>query len=304
VDTGVEEGGEISVYYDPMIAKLVTHAPTRAAAIDAQAEALDAFAIEGIEHNIPFLAALMQHPRWRAGELSTGFIAEEYPNGFRAPAPAGQVARTLAAVAAAIDHVLGERKRRISGQLGGRPVTRERDRFVVLRDSGHVRFGDGEVGLRVAGGGGHIKVNYRGGAAGNSTLVSAWKPGDPLWTGLIDGVEHAVQVRMVPNGFQLACRGVRTRAYVYTEREAVLARLMPVKAAADSGKAVRCPMPGLVLSLAVSEGQEVKAGETLAVVEAMKMENVLRAERDGLVKKILVKPGDSVAVDAVILEFA
>jgi propionyl-CoA carboxylase alpha chain len=135
-------------------------------------------------------------------------------------------------------------------------------------------------------------------------LLSSWKPGDAVWTGLIDGDEHAVQVRMVPNGFQLAYRGVRARAYVHTEREAALARLMPVKAAADSGKQVRCPMPGLVLSLAVTEGQEVKAGETLAVVEAMKMENVLRAERDGTVKKILVEPGDSVAVDAVILEFA
>jgi GTP cyclohydrolase II len=145
IDTGVEEGGEISLFYDPMIAKLVTRAPTRAAAIDGQAEALDAFAIEGIEHNIPFLAALMQHPRWRAGKLSTGFIAEEYPNGFHPVAPTGEVARTLAGVAAAIDHVLGERKRKISGQLTGRLVTRERDRFVVFRDG----FGDDPVAVVV-----------------------------------------------------------------------------------------------------------------------------------------------------------
>jgi propionyl-CoA carboxylase alpha chain len=135
-------------------------------------------------------------------------------------------------------------------------------------------------------------------------LVSAWKPGDPVWLGTIDGETVAVQVRPIANGFRLSHRGADAAAYVYTEREAAAARLMPVKAAADSGKAVLCPMPGLVVSIAVAEGQEVKAGETLAVVEAMKMENVLRAERDGTVKKIHAKPGDSLAVDAVILEFA
>jgi propionyl-CoA carboxylase alpha chain len=135
-------------------------------------------------------------------------------------------------------------------------------------------------------------------------LTSAWKPGDPVWSGTIDGRPISVQVRPVLNGFDLFHRGVETRAYVYTEREAAAARLMPPKKAADSGKAVRCPMPGLVVSISVSEGQEVKAGETLAVVEAMKMENVLRAERDGVVKAIKAKPGDSLAVDAVIMEFA
>ncbi len=131
-DTGVYEGGEISLYYDPMIAKLVTHAPTRAAAIAAQSDALDAFVIDGIRHNIPFLAALMAHPRWQAGKLSTGFIAEEFPGGFHAVAPQGEAAKVLAAVAAAIDHVLGERKRRISGQLGGKTVMRESERAVWL----------------------------------------------------------------------------------------------------------------------------------------------------------------------------
>jgi propionyl-CoA carboxylase alpha chain len=135
-------------------------------------------------------------------------------------------------------------------------------------------------------------------------LKSDWRPGEPLWTGLIDGHPVAVQVRPILNGFALATRGVETKAYVYTEREAQYARLMPVKQGADSGKQVHCPMPGLVVSIAVTEGQEVKAGETVAVVEAMKMENVLRAEIDGTVKKIHVKPGDSLAVDAVILEFA
>src|SRR5690606_32876261 len=135
-------------------------------------------------------------------------------------------------------------------------------------------------------------------------LVSDWRPGDLLWRGTVDGRPVAVQVRAIPNGFALSHRGVETRAYVYTEREAHYARLMPVKKKSDSGKQVVCPMPGLVVSIAVTEGQEVKAGETVAVVEAMKMENVLRAEIDGTVKKINAKPGDSLAVDAVILEFA
>src|SRR5262249_30273628 len=131
-DTGVFEGGKISIWYDPMIAKLVTHGPTRAAAIAAQARALDAFYIDGIRHNIPFLAAVMQHPRWQAGRLSTGFIGEELPDGFLPPAPAGDIARTIAAVAAAADLVLGERKRQISGQMASRPVVRERRRAVWL----------------------------------------------------------------------------------------------------------------------------------------------------------------------------
>ena len=295
-DTGVYEGGEISLYYDPMIAKLVTHAPTRAAAIAAQSDALDAFVIDGIRHNIPFLAALMAHPRWQAGKLSTGFIAEEFPGGFHAGAPQGEIAKVLAAVAAAIDHVLGERKRRISGQLGGKTVTRESERAVWL--------GEEEIRLTVKRENGVIEVRFHDGRARASRVVSDWKPGAPVWNGTVDGHPATVQVRAIPNGFALSYRGVETRAYVYTEREAGYARLMPVRKAGDTGKQVVCPMPGLVVSIAVKEGQEVKAGETVAVVEAMKMENVLRAEIDGTVKKINAKPGDSLAVDAVILEFA
>jgi propionyl-CoA carboxylase alpha chain len=293
-DTGVYEGGEISLFYDPMIAKLVTHAPTRGQAIEAQADALDAFGIDGIRHNLPFLAALMAHPRWREGRLSTGFIAEEFPEGFH-PIPAeGERAKVLAAVAAAIDHVLGERKRRISGQMNGRAVTRERSRAVWL--------GEGEYRLDVSRKAGAIVVEFESGAGAH--VESDWNPGDLVFAGTVDRVPVSVQVRPVPNGFDLSYRGAQSRAYVYTEREAAYARLMPVKKLADSGKHVRCPMPGLVVSIAVKEGQEVKAGETLAVVEAMKMENVLRAELDGTVKKIHAKPGDSLAVDAVILEFA
>ncbi|MGA7789530.1 MAG: acetyl/propionyl/methylcrotonyl-CoA carboxylase subunit alpha [Xanthobacteraceae bacterium] len=292
-DTGVTEGGEISLYYDPMIAKLVTHAPTRLEAIEAQSEALDAFTIEGIRHNIPFLAAIMQHPRWRAGKLSTAFIADEFPHGFERVAPVGATAHTIAAVAAAIDHVLGERKRKISGQLNT-AVTRERRRAIWL--------GPDEFQADVEHDGQATAVTFEDGA--RHVLASAWIPGEPVWSGTVDATPIAMHVRTIPNGFELAYHGIEVKAFVYTEREARYARLMPVKKLSDTGKAVRCPMPGLVVSLAVGEGQDVKAGETLAVVEAMKMENILRAERDGTIKKIRVKKGDSVAVDAVIMEFA
>jgi len=296
-DTGVYEGGEISIYYDPMIAKLVTHAPTRAEAIEAQSNALDSFVIDGIRHNIPFLSALMAHPRWKLGKLSTGFIAEEFPEGFAPIAPDGERAEVLAAVAAAVDHVMGERKRQISGQMTGRSVTRESERAVWL--------GAAEHRLEVKRENGDIEVRFAAqGKAGLRHLHSDWKPGDPIWAGTINSHPVAVQVRPLPNGFALSYRGVETKAFVYTEREAAYARLMPAKKAADTGKQVLCPMPGLVVSIAVKEGQEVKAGDTVAVVEAMKMENVLRAEIDGTVKKINAKQGDSLAVDAVILEFA
>ncbi len=294
VDTGVSEGSEISVYYDPLIAKLITHAPTRAEAIAAQADALDAFTIDGIRHNIPFLAALMQHKRFKAGKLSTAFIAEEYPQGFHPITPEGEMQRVIAAVAAAIDHVLGERKRRISGQRPGQTVMRESDRVV--------RLGEAEIALAIAREGETLAVRFAGSKKVHR-LASSWKPGDPLWLGTFDGRAIAVQVRPVLNGFGLAHRGVEVRAFAYTEREAAAARLMPAKSLADSGKALRCPMPGVVRAIAVAEGQEVKAGETLAIVEAMKMENVLRAERDGVVKTIVARPGDSLAVDAVIMEF-
>ena len=298
-DTGVEEGGEISIFYDPMIAKLITHGPSRIAAIEAQSAALDAFYIDGIRHNVPFLSALMNHPRWRKGELSTGFIAEEFPQGFAAREPEGNVARRIAAVGAAIDHVLGERKRQISGQMNGRPVTRERRRAVWLN-----RW---EIALDVARDGEAVAVRFveAGGEAGAPHhLVSTWKPGEGVWHGTIDGAAIAVQVRPIPNGFRLAHEGYEVAVSVFTESEANAARLMPVVTAADTGKKLLCPMPGLVISIDVAEGQEVKAGETLAVVEAMKMQNVLRAERDGTVKAIHAKPGATLAVDALILEFA
>jgi propionyl-CoA carboxylase alpha chain len=295
IDTGVGEGSEISVYYDPLIAKLITHAPTREQAIAAQADALDAFTIVGIRHNVAFLAALMQHKRFQAGKLSTAFIAEEYPAGFRPVVPEGETQRVLAAVAAAVDHVQGERKRKISGQRAGQMVVRESERVV--------RLGEHEVALAITREGGALAVHFAKQKKVHR-LISSWKPGDRLWSGTFDGRPIAVQVRPTLNGFDLSHRGVEVRALAYTEREAAAARLMPATSAADSGKALRCPMPGVVRAIAVAEGQEVKAGETLAIVEAMKMENVLRAERDGVVKSIKARPGDSLAVDAVIMEFA
>ena len=298
-DTGVQEGGEIPIYYDPMIAKLVTHAPSRAAAVEAQSMALDSFYIDGIRHNIPFLSALMNHPRWREGRLSTGFIAEEFPRGFSAHAPEGEVARRLAAVAAAVDHVLGERKRQISGQMIGRPVRRESRRAVWLDRE--------EIPLEIAREADHLVIRFIEADDAMShphQVASSWKPGEPVWHGTIDGVEVAMQVRPVLNGFKLAHQGFEVAIQVFTETEAGAARLMPVTTASDSGKKLLCPMPGLVVSIAVSEGQEVKAGETLAVIEAMKMQNVLRAEQDGTVKKIYATAGATLAVDALIMEFA
>jgi propionyl-CoA carboxylase alpha chain len=299
-DTGVAEGGEISMFYDPMIAKLVTHAPTREAAIDLQAEALDAFHIDGIQHNIPFLTALMQHPRWRSGRISTGFIREEFPQGFKARDPAPEEIDMLAAVAAAIDHVSNLRRRAITQQMSGEAVT-FRKRRVVLLDRNERRLDiTGQWGepfyVALAG------VGEERGAT--MEIASRWWPGEPVWSGKVGDREISVQVRPILNGMELSWRGISTRAWVYTEREAELAKLMPEKAAADTTKMLLCPMPGLVKAIHVTAGQQIKAGDALAVVEAMKMENILRAERDGTVKKVNAKAGDSLAVDAVIMEFA
>jgi propionyl-CoA carboxylase alpha chain len=294
-DTGVFEGGEISIHYDPMIAKLVTHASNRLAAIEAQGQALDAFVIDGIRHNIPFLSALMQNERWRAGRLSTGFIAEEYPDGFRPLKPTGETAHRLAAIAAFVDHRLNQRKRAISGQLRAPShVSFERDRVAML--------GGDRYDLEVVERSEELDIVLAEGRT--LRLASSWAPGEPVWAGAVDGMKVYVQVRPILNGFSLAHHGVDVEARVYTRREAELAALMPAKKVADASKALLCPMPGLVKAILVVEGQDAKVGEALCMVEAMKMENVLRAERDVTVKKILAKEGDSLAVDAVIMEFA
>jgi len=301
LDSGVEEGGEISVYYDPMIAKLVTHAPKRLQAIEQMGSALDAFAIDGFRHNIPFLAVLMRNERWKQGRLSTNFIAEEFPESFKPPRPVGEVRDTLVAVAAGIDHLSNDRRRAITQQMHGEKVCFAETRMVEL----------GEEKLRATVKGnadGSMSVTLGGEGTGEKVrqidLVSTWWFGEPVWEGTVNGSPAAVQVRPILNGVLLTSQGVEAQARVFTERETELMAQMPVKAKPDTSKFLLCPMPGLVVSLAVSEGQEVAAGDALCVVEAMKMENVLKAERDAIVAKIRAKPGDSLNVDAVILEFA
>ncbi|MFV0294958.1 MAG: acetyl-CoA carboxylase biotin carboxylase subunit [Hyphomicrobiaceae bacterium] len=299
-DTGVFEGGEISMYYDPMIAKLITHAKTREQAIDAQAVALDSFFIDGIQHNIPFLATVMQNKRWRQGTLSTGFIKEEFPEGFVPHAPKGEDLTVIAAVATAIDHIGNERRRGITQQMAGQSVRFTKQRTVLV--------GDQKVDVEVMGvfpGPYYVSLlDARGNPSHTMEITSEWWPGEPVWKGTVADKDVAVQMRQIPNGYTLSYRGIQAPVYVYTKREAELAALMPVKAAADMSKFLLCPMPGLVKAIHVKDGDEVKAGDPLAVVEAMKMENILKAERDGKVKKVAAKAGASLAVDDVIIEFA
>jgi len=299
-DTGVFEGAEISVYYDPMIAKLVTHAATREAAIDLQSHALDAFVIDGVEHNIPFLAAVMQHPRWREGRLSTGFIAEEFKGGFKPRVPRGEELQLLAAVAIVIDHLGNARRRQITDQMGGPAVRFASRRIAVVGNERVEALVEGTLGAP-------IQVTFLdrdGQRRATLKLKSDWWPGAPVWSGIVRDKPVCVQVRPILNGFALAHKGFNARTHVYTEGEATLAALMPQKAAPDTSKLLLCPMPGLVKAIHVGPGQEIKVGDALCVVEAMKMENILRAERDGIVKAVKAKPGDSLAVDAVIMEFA
>ncbi len=282
-----------------MIAKLVTHAKTREAAIDLQADALDAFHIDGIQHNIPFLAALMQHPRWCSGQLATGFIAEEYPDGFGLIEPEGEALKVLTCVETVIDHLNNVRRRQITDQMDGAPVTFSLKRVVALGDLNREATVAGSMGGPVT-----VTLPSEGtGKAETIEVVSDWWPGEPVWQGTVGAKAVSVEVRSMFNGNQLSYRGVSVPVVVYTEREAELQALMPEKIVADMSKFLLCPMPGLVKVVYVEEGQKVSAGDALAVVEAMKMENILRAERDGTVSKVNAGSGDSLAVDEVILEF-
>ncbi|UXN60101.1 acetyl/propionyl/methylcrotonyl-CoA carboxylase subunit alpha [Phyllobacterium zundukense] len=296
-DTGVTEGSEISMFYDPMVAKLCTWAPTRLEAIDAMADALDTFVVDGIAHNIPFLAALMQHTRWREGRLSTAFIAEEFPDGFKPISPSPDDLDILAAVALAVELVRKERLDRLSDRL--RPHTGK------MRTEWEVRIKDDYVPITIANCVAKppvkIELSIRGGDV--VTVRSDWQPGDAVWSGYIDKRAVKAQLRPVLNGMRIDWRGMSIIAHAMQKHVAALEKLMPVKIPPDTSKLLLCPMPGLIVSINVTEGQEVKAGETLAIVEAMKMENVLRADRDLTVSAINAKQGDSLAVDAVIMEF-
>jgi len=286
------------MFYDPMLAKLCTWAPSRLEAIDAMSEALDSFVVSGIEHNIPFLSALMQHPRWREGRLSTGFIAEEYPDGFQPREPVKDEINVLAAISVAVELIRRDRLDRLPGRLAPHSGR--------IKSDWSVRIGDDYVPVNVAGG--HIAIPLEMELAIDGakpvTVASDWRPGEIVWHGAVGGRKVTAQIHAVLNGVRIAWRGLSVTARAMLPKTAELDRLMPVKVPPDTSRLLLCPMPGLVVSVSVGEGQEIKAGETLAVVEAMKMENVLRAERDLTVKKINVKEGDSLAVDAVIMEFA
>ena len=295
-DTGVFEGADISRFYDPMIAKLCAHAPTRAEAIDTLGRALDGFVIEGIRHNIPFLSAVMNDQKFRVGKFTTNFIAEEYPDGFHG-APLTPERRDLLIAAAAF--AFARESIRTHKANGWKKSAFARD-WVVRTEEG-----DRKVTIAPDDNAGEILISLKGKPPREReiSIQSDWNPGTPVFTGHVDGEPISVVIARTLDGFRLAHQGAALNAAILRPRVAELLAKMPPKAAADTSKLLLCPMPGLVVSIAVAEGQEVKAGETLAVVEAMKMENALRAERDGIIGKIHVKKGDSLAVDAVILEF-
>jgi propionyl-CoA carboxylase alpha chain len=293
VDSGVYEGAEISIYYDPMIAKLVTYGSDRPAAVAAMREALDGFYIRGVGHNIPFLSALMAHPRFQAGKLSTAFIGEEFPEGFHGVTLDSEALGDLVAVIATVHHQYERRAHarrphfhakgsRVGGdwvvKVGGVPHSAS----VVETASGFAVV-DGRSSREV---------------------ISAWRFGDPLYQGRVDGRPITVQIDRAGVGYRLGYGGAGLDALVLTPRAAELDALMPEKQAPDMSRFLLSPMPGLLISLAVKPEEEVKAGQALCIVEAMKMENILKAERDGKVAKLHAKPGDSLAVDQIILEFA
>ncbi|MEQ9520168.1 MAG: acetyl/propionyl/methylcrotonyl-CoA carboxylase subunit alpha [Parvibaculum sp.] len=300
-DTGVYEGGEISLFYDPMIAKLCTHAPTREEAIDAMSEALDSFHIAGIQHNIPFLGAIMEHERFRSGNITTGFIAEEYPEGFSGIEPDGTRRRQIALIATFMNEIHALRATEISGQLPNRPRYLPEDWVVGLgrEHAVHVRTEPEDDCLVV------IVEDEGGKELSRHEVASEWRPGEFVFAGSIDGEPITVRVERAKGlqGYNIHYRGSTVNAAVRTKNAYRLAQLMPVKVAADTSKFLLCPMPGLVVRVDVAVGDDVKVGQTLAVVEAMKMENILRAERDGVVAKVEAKAGDSLQVDAVIIEF-
>ena len=293
IDTGVTEGAEISMFYDPMIAKLITHAPTRAAAIAAQADALDRYLIRGISHNIDFLGAIMAHPRFQAGDdVTTGFIAEEYPEGFHG-APLDAATRdAIIAAAAVVQAIEAERAQLIDGQLSGHGAEYGEDWVVELAGE--------QIPVVVAGDGERFRVEIGDREIG---ITTDWRVGSPLFEADIDGRARALAVEKTGSHCKVTTQGAAHRVRVLTPRAAELARFMIAKVAPDMSRYLLCPMPGLVVSVAVAQGDKVEAGQQLATVEAMKMENILRAEKAGTVGKVHAKPGDSLAVDAVILEF-
>ena len=292
-DTGVYEGGEISMYYDPMIAKLCTWGPDRATAIEAMRNALDGFELEGIGHNLPFVAAVMDHPKFISGDMTTAFIEEEYPEGFEGVELGTDALRRIAASCAAMHRVAEIRRTRVSGRMDNHErhvgddwvVTLQGQTYPVTIDADH----DGST------------VTFDDGAS--VRVTSDWTPGDQLAAIEVDGAPLLLKVGKVSGGFRIRSRGADLKVHVRTSRQAELAALMPDKLPPDTSKMLLCPMPGLIVSVAVEVGQEVQEGQALCTVEAMKMENILRAEKRAVISKINAGPGDSLAVDDVIMEF-
>ena len=292
IDTGIEEGSEISMFYDPMIAKLCTYAPTRDEAIALMSLALDSYYLRGISHNVGFLSAVMAHPRFKAGDLSTNFIAEEYPDGFLGADLSQASVDTLIAVALVANLRESDRQSTITGQMGNMPLPRRDDWVVSLDDQDYpVRIEPSRLGWDVFFEGRFLNIQ------------SDWHPGLPVFKGTVNGEAFSAEVDRIDGGYQLTHDGASLEAMVRTPRMAELAALMPEKIVPDTSRLLLCPMPGLIVSVAVEEGEEVFAGQTLAVVEAMKMENILRAEKDAVISKVNASAGDSFAVDQVIMEF-
>jgi propionyl-CoA carboxylase alpha chain len=286
VDDGVYEGGEVSMFYDPMIAKLVTWGETRDEAADLQVAALDAFELEGLGHNIDFVSAIMQHPRFRSGELTTGFIAEEYPEGFQGAPAADDLKVKLAAIAAFVAAARADRSRRVDGQLADPLDPPAEWTVTIAKQPYEVVIGEDE--LTVDGEPVAIEMEYT--------------PGDSFAAAEVEGEHIGVKLAVTRTGFRMTTRGAIHHVGCLPSRVAHLARHMIEKVPPDLSKFLICPMPGLLVSLNVDEGDKVEIGQPLAVVEAMKMENILRAEKAGTVKSVNAKQGDSLAVDAVILE--
>ena len=292
-DTGVYEGGEISMYYDPMIAKLCTWGPTRADAIEEMRLALDTFEVEGIGHNLPFCAAVMDHPKFVSGDMTTAFIAQEFPEGFQGVTLPEATLQRIAAAAAAMNRVAEIRRARISGTMDNHERKVGDDWVVKLQGS--------EYTVKIRADRGGATVDF---ATGETLRVeSDWTPGQSLARLLVDGSPLVLKVGRITGGYRVRVRGADLKVHVRTPRQAELARLMPEKLPPDTSKMLLCPMPGLIVKLNVAEGDEVFEGQALCTVEAMKMENILRAEKRGRVSKINAKVGGSMAVDDVIMEF-
>ena len=292
-DTGVYDGGEISMFYDPMIAKLCTWAADRPASIEAMRVALDSFEIEGIGHNLPFLSAVMDHPKFAAGDMTTAFIAEEYPDGFHGVELAESALRAIAASCAAMHRVAEIRRTRVSGRMDNHERT--------VGDAWVVNLQGQCFALSVAADRGGATVTFADGA--ELRVASGWTPGDSLARLEVGGARLVLKVGKISGGFRIRSRGADLKVHVRSPRQAELAALMPEKLAADTSKMLLCPMPGLIVKVDVAVGDEVHEGQALCTVEAMKMENILRAERKGVVTKLNAGPGDSLGVDEVIMEF-